>query len=989
MRSVTMVCLMLAFMGRGQAAEEVGELGGADRLVVRGLTTIPAESLRDGLLEDPELYWLGLPSADKADYLESLQARSTLALQAAGFAEPRVKVTTERSDDGDDVVVVDVVEGPRLIQGPIRVSGLSDTMAARLITYLQEKQRPIHAEPETIDLPDGTVFTRWRYDTGDVEELINPAWEPGKPVDFSSPDHCGLYACIACFFCCEGFYEVAGVGGEAVAEPLATVREHVDVSLVCEDGRATLVIDVPRLPPQSRLKAIELGDDLRTTSEDLQSFLGITLGQAVTNGDRVTWLAKLRESGRFVSHDVVFRLVPGGVVARFDLVEYVHGRPLAEPPSPEERGIRRIREWLIGQLHSGRDIRLRAVLADDGNDDAQAAEADLVIGSDAGIVAALRLRGDQYGLAMARGTIGLYGPTARVEVCEGLQFAPKSNARLFVSVDDEETESPRQRSNLTVGAWLTTRKNVPQVSIEPVWCAAAANVATSRMDGETLVLEFEAPPTDGAEGPLTSMLRIDPATGQCFGGRLENWSFDVTTGKDMAAELIASLEASSGANVADAERPVAALGAFLISLCESLPPALRGVIDTETLECYQKSGDRYAGWIRRGLEKPMASSVESAVASAAAELFSLVNRQLSDGPLSIPFGEKRASEMVDDLKADSSKFAVRYAAPRILRTLEHRHGRDAWPVAVARITVLLYVGDSDLLGREVFRLHRSGGLRAIVDGLAAILGDDHPAITELRTAVASFTTAMDSVMAAYGGAVRLPLREELERLEKIAGPQSKEALSTRLLLARTLFNQKKHAEATALLEEVIDAEVVGAVDQTVFNATHLLLIQMLVETEDHAEAVRYAEAFVARSEAGKEGGAPASEVAMARQTIAYCLAKSGDLEKSLAVYRRLLDEAEKEHGEQHPETTKLLLNVISLLNETGREREAYAVNRRPRIEIERATTTGLEPPTPARRKQPPLPDTTAKPADKKDDTPEVPPNAQDWKGFGLPGADVR
>ncbi|MFM8954160.1 MAG: hypothetical protein ACKOOF_14040, partial [Planctomycetaceae bacterium] len=87
-------------IGPTPAAELAGDLGAADRLVVRGLEAIPAESLRAGLLGDADVYWLGLPTADRDAYLAALQRRATVALEAAGFFEPRVSVTVEPREDG-------------------------------------------------------------------------------------------------------------------------------------------------------------------------------------------------------------------------------------------------------------------------------------------------------------------------------------------------------------------------------------------------------------------------------------------------------------------------------------------------------------------------------------------------------------------------------------------------------------------------------------------------------------------------------------------------------------------------------------------------------------------------------------------------------------------------------------------------------------------------------------------------------------------------
>lgn len=61
-------------------AERVGDLGAADRLVVRGLEAEPilAASLRQGLLDDGRLYWLGIPAADRGPYLTALRTRIPL-----------------------------------------------------------------------------------------------------------------------------------------------------------------------------------------------------------------------------------------------------------------------------------------------------------------------------------------------------------------------------------------------------------------------------------------------------------------------------------------------------------------------------------------------------------------------------------------------------------------------------------------------------------------------------------------------------------------------------------------------------------------------------------------------------------------------------------------------------------------------------------------------------------------------------------------------
>lgn len=982
--------LMLGINGLGQAAEVVGDLGAAYRLVVRGLTTIPCESLRDGLLEDADLYWRGLPSADRAEYLQALQARSTLALKATGFAEPRVTVTTERGDDDTEMIAIDVVEGPRTMMGPIRVTGLPGELAARLDAHLRNEQPPVEAERETFVFPDGTTTTRWRRATGETVRFLEPAWEPEEPANFAHPGQYAIYAHVASFFRHEGYFDLVGLNITDAAEYVARLRERVDVSLVCENGQATLVIDVQGLPPKSVLKAIEISKDLHTASEELQTYLGIEIGKPVSNADRVAWLEKLRDSGRFLSHSVSFKPVTDGVAASFELVEYAPARPLADPPSREEEALRRCREWFMGLWHSGHEIRISATHENHARgEDAPPVELDAVIGRNAGCVGVLRFGEDQYGVSLWHDKVGLYGPAARLTVWLPGGLAPYFTVRSSIALEDEDDVRSRPRGSFALGAAVNSKHGENQLTIEPVCCAYAANTTTSSMDGDVLVIEYEGESDDSPDARRTGTMRIDPVTGQCLGGTDGAWVFTVSTGKGTGAEVIASLEAASGPNVADAERPVAAIGEFFISACTSLPAALRGVVDDDTLDWYQQAGNVSAEWIRRVLDRLVPARVDAAVA----ELLGASIWQSSDESLVIPVAEEKMLEGLESARTDETSYVASQLAPPILRRVENRYGRSAWPVVAARLGALMYAKErTDILSKELLRLHRSGGLDEVFDGVTKVLGGDSASITKFREYIRSYAVAMDR-WSGRPGADSGIAAEDVERLEEVLGPQSKEANAIRLMRLRGAFEREDYDAARDILKRAVDAEVAADTDQAGLNTSYDVLVKLLLHAKEHAEALRYAEAFVARIDAGHDDGMKPAEVATARQTIAYCLAMTGEVEKSLALYRELLEATEKEHGEKHPETTKLRLNVIALMNQTGREHEAYALHRRPRVEIERRTTNGLEPPAPATRKHPEAPQTKAAESSDasktKDEKESEPPKAEEWKGFELPGVKVR
>ena len=341
-------------------AEPMGDLGGADRLVVRGPSAETAASLRKGLLNDGDLYWLGIPTADREPYLAALRTRVPLALEAAGFPEPRATVTVGPGPDGMEAVLIDIVAGERLTAGAIRVTGIPDDVARRLVAYLQQPQPPGDAVPETITLPDGSEKVLWFDAKGEPAKLGRPKWTPGEPAPCGERCASELLGAVAGFFSGEGYLSLDGWKDSWEEGYLDAIREHVDLEVRAEGDEAVLAIDVKRLPARTTLVGIEVNDGLRKTPADLLAYLGLTVGQPVTAADRQAWLGKLRLSGRFIKQACRFEPGGDGCVARFQLVEYKRAAPLDREASPEQQALLRARAWLLGEWHAGREIRIRA-----------------------------------------------------------------------------------------------------------------------------------------------------------------------------------------------------------------------------------------------------------------------------------------------------------------------------------------------------------------------------------------------------------------------------------------------------------------------------------------------------------------------------------------------------------------------------------------------------------------------------------------------------
>jgi hypothetical protein len=340
-----------------------------------------------------------------------------------------------------------------------------------------------------------------------------------------------------------------------VPDDLDAIRDHVDVDVRREGGQAMLAIHVKRLPPRSKLAAVEVPDGLRTTRAELVRYLGIEIGQPVTAADRGAWREKLRQSGRFVSQAVVFSLKPEGVVARFDLVEYRDATPLGTPISPEEEAWRSVRSWLLGALHAGHEVRYRI---GDRSPEAKAfgAQLEFILGQNVS-VCSLRFGAARYGAAVMPDGLGLFAPHARLEspLSEGFRPAPMLEWGVRVEKSGEQPETHTAFSSFGVGVQPAEGSSPTPLRIEPVWCIAGARRGTSHREGPDLIVECA---DDSGKTAGTWRLRRDPATGRLLrveeAGEKNDRGIDqaltIETGAGLAARAVAELRAASGPNLA-------------------------------------------------------------------------------------------------------------------------------------------------------------------------------------------------------------------------------------------------------------------------------------------------------------------------------------------------------------------------------------------------------------------------------------------------------
>ncbi|MFM8892196.1 MAG: hypothetical protein ACKOTB_11365, partial [Planctomycetia bacterium] len=358
------------------AGETMGRLAHDDRLVVRGLTKIEPERLAAALVADDELLLLSRPLAQRKGFLTAVGEKATLALAHAGFASARATARVEADGDSEHVVV-DVVEGPRHAAAGIRIDGLPPDLSERLHRWLLSHRPPSGAMPQAQDVGGEWSGTRWVDSRGLPARLEEAVWSPGQPAPFDPPFLRTVRTAVARFLRDEGYYAAARIvespGSSRVPDSDAPTSDEqqpaasCDVAVRADAEGATLVIAFENLPPPATLQTIDVLPGARTTAADLERSLGIAVGERVTERDRLVWRERLRQSGRFVRHEVTLRELPGGrgthpgnpgadVVATFDLEEYPPVPSLAEPLSREESVMLAFRSWLLETLANERDL---------------------------------------------------------------------------------------------------------------------------------------------------------------------------------------------------------------------------------------------------------------------------------------------------------------------------------------------------------------------------------------------------------------------------------------------------------------------------------------------------------------------------------------------------------------------------------------------------------------------------------------------------------
>lgn len=674
MRSSSRCLVLIAAMYGGLTAA-------AREYVVRGVEDPRPDLLARALANDDGLLLLTSPLATRKGYLAAVAARAAAALQRSGHPDATATATVEAEVDGGRVAV-DVVPGPGFTAAGIEITGLPDDLAADLQSWLKSQRPPPDAVPQAVDADGGWSGVRWVDHRGQPATLEPPLWSRGQPAAFDAHHLRELRGAIARFLRDHGQFAAA----RAVEKPAST-GPRCDVSLVRGAGEATLAVAFTDLPPPAVLREIELAPASRTTTAALGNLLGVTVGAAVTEHDRLSWQETLRATGRFVRHEVKFKeLKPGpdgaaGILAIFDLDAYPPVPPLGDPLSREEEAILRCRSWLLTTLADDDDL-----VATWTRSGAPAPTGALTISTREGIlVTALPGGAEACGIAASGGGLGCFLPRGdgRLEIPVPVRLRAVIDVACTLR-DVVEQGRHRCRGAFTCGARLAPRPREAAAAvaltarIEPVFCLALLHErsSTASWDGDVLTIDTEA-----------ARLRIDAASGRLLDIRFPDGDrIDIEAGPGRLAAALETLRGSAGADAWHDDAPVSSTIRFLTS--DTLGSAADRLATATGLHPWLADALPPVAAVARNVRETVDRGGFAVADRRVAEALARAAEDDASALPAIPAAERFAA-------ADDPVMAVAAAgAAQAWRWLDRACGGTAWPSGLIRIATLAARHDS-------------------------------------------------------------------------------------------------------------------------------------------------------------------------------------------------------------------------------------------------------------------------------------------------------
>lgn len=296
---------------------------------IEGSKTFSARALKEGLRNAPGFFAQSHPLAPREEWLRAVERELRLGYQHHGFADASV---TARIDTKAEQLVVRVEEGPRYRCGAVRVAGLRQAPADRILKWLTDTNSL--AEPATralVFMDNAPASTNtWGGETSAGNLVV--LWLPELAAPLSELDLQRL-----------AVQARRGLRAEGFPFPKVEVKARPDRA----SGLAALEVNVLQEGPRARIDHIEFAGNKKNTRAALLRFLQVKPGMALTSQLVASLENKLWRAARFLAYNV--RLSgpddAGRVALQISLEEYDQAPPIDREFSRAESASLKLREW--------------------------------------------------------------------------------------------------------------------------------------------------------------------------------------------------------------------------------------------------------------------------------------------------------------------------------------------------------------------------------------------------------------------------------------------------------------------------------------------------------------------------------------------------------------------------------------------------------------------------------------------------------------------
>ena len=649
----------------GQEQQLVGPLSDLSRMKIRGLQTFTKDEVRKGLSADFEVLLAAHPLAPLEDLPTVVRLRLLAGLQHGGFAEAEVR--TEIDSEGKRLIAT-VSEGPRYVNGSVRIENAKQIDVDRLTQRLTEQYPPKRAAAPVFDPATPGRVVRWLDKDGKNVALADPVWTTDKPARMDTASHKAYEGKV------KEALEDLGFRDAAFDVRLQPNREKRQVELVVwlrdEGDSATL-------------GKIEIQGNERDSTEAIIDYMKLPIGTLMTRRRETQLRYDLYRSGRYTSIEVKLTKTP------FDQQHVLHLAVKESPFSPpidqsltrEEEALLKMGRWLANAKAWPSDMVVRACKEE--------IEATFTVAAGDGVVVSLRSLGSNavgpIALVASPQEIGCY-PAQREIYLKAATPATIVTWSMAYSVNDKpKEEGSKEPLQFAVGLGIQGKKkeeaSAPfrvEFRVTPAACIAFAHTHNPKLtwEDDRLVVESEKGriELDGNDGRLIHLRGIS-SDGEVEITFVDNGFAEARDATHQGAD--------GGENLFDAKRPLRSMFDFLLheDMHNEWMSVLRAI---EKDELTQSKLDAFGAWskfIAMGVLDP----IDEYLAARAWEDDSEDEFKL---PPTVP---------------NSPNAWTLAGAALVIPGADALFPRDSWPWTVWRETCFVVAGRGKYTGRQLQR----------------------------------------------------------------------------------------------------------------------------------------------------------------------------------------------------------------------------------------------------------------------------------------------